>query len=111
MSEWKPIGVGIAEASRHYHKVLYLDATGGVHLLNFYDSDPPGVALTHYLPLPPLPEPKLTVKEALREALCQLESIHKMCRKHDGGGYYIESFYMDSAASILPRLRAALEAE
>jgi hypothetical protein len=63
--------------------------------------------VTHWMPLPPPPVPKLTVKEALREAVTALEHMFPFF-----DGYFTQSpSVIHRYGELMPRLRAALESE
>ncbi len=80
----------------------------GSHLVSWYDLEGEP---THWMPLPPPPEPQLTVKEALREAMDMLSHLHGVGYDKKDGTWYMPTAWMVKVAPLLPRLRAALEAE
>jgi hypothetical protein len=68
--------------------------------------------ITHWMPLPDPPAPKLTAKEALRIAVTQLNVLEKAGFAKQDATYVIAGELARVAFSeVLPRLRAALESE
>jgi hypothetical protein len=61
----------------------------------------------HWMPLPEPPAPKLTVKEALREAVTALEHMFPFF----GGDFTHSPSVIHRYGELMPRLRAALESE
>lgn len=64
-------------------------------------------SITHWMPLPPPPVPKLTAKEALREAV----GILCLMANRECGGTQWTQAEISNAMGRIPRLRAALEGE
>ncbi len=99
MSEWISVKDRLPDGHRD---VLAIDAHSQYHVCRWTGThlDHPVYKherFTHWHALPAPPEPKLTVREALREAVSQLDVLQR-----NGFSVFNE---------ILPRLRAALESE
>jgi hypothetical protein len=60
--------------------------------------------ITHWMLIPDPPVPKLTVNEALREAIKPLEELHLFAPTANPA-------FISNISRLLPRLRAALESE